>query len=237
MVSARMAKAFQTWTILPHGPLEKLTENLWRLEGNMTETNKRVMSLIRLADGRIIIHNAIALEEERMNEITAWGTPAAILVPNGFHRQDAKIMKDRFPNAKVYCPAGARSAVAQVVPVDGSYSDAPSDATVRVRHLDGMKEKEGVVEVQSADGSTLIFCDTLLNVSNVKHVFKFLLAPTGRPSVPRFTRWFMVSDKAALKAQLEQLAAQDLKRLIPGHGPMVVTDAMTTLKAVAAELS
>jgi hypothetical protein len=100
-----------------------------------------------------------------------------------------------------------------------------------------MKEKEGVVEVQSADGSTLIFCDTLLNVSNMKHVFKFLLAPTGRPSVPRITRWLMVSDKVALKAHLEQLAVQNLRRIIPGHGPIVQAEAMATLKAAAAELS
>src|SRR5688572_26585926 len=142
-----MAKAFQEWCVLPHTPIEKLSDTVWTVEGTMPNgTTKRRMSLIRLADGRLITHNAIALEEELMAEVTAFGTPAAILVPNGFHRQDAKIMKDRFPDAKVYCPGAAKKAVSQVVPVDGSYADAPQDATVRVRHLDGVKEKEGVVE-------------------------------------------------------------------------------------------
>src|SRR5207237_4272316 len=99
----------------------------------------------------VLIHNAIALEDNLMAEITAWGTPAAILVPNGFHRQDAKIMKDRFPNAKVYCPAGAKKAVSKVLPVDGSFAEVPQDGTVRVRHLEGVKAREGLVEVTSSD--------------------------------------------------------------------------------------
>lgn len=233
-----MAKAFQQWTILPHDPIEKLTENLWRVEGKMPGGNKRVMTLIRLADGQLLIHNAIALEEALMTEVTAWGTPAAILVPNGFHRQDAKIMKDRFPSAKVYCPGGARKAVSAVVPVDGTYADAPQDSTVRVRHLDGLNEKEGVVEVVSKDGRSLVFCDTLLNMTTkeARGIFKFFLAPLDRLSVPRFSKWMLVKNKAALKADLKQLAAEDLCRVIPGHGKPVLDGAPASLERAAAEL-
>jgi hypothetical protein len=227
---------FKQWTVLPHDPIEKLTDNLWRVEGTMPGGNKRVMSLIRLSDGRLLIHNAIALEEELMAEVTAFGKPVAILVPNAFHRQDARIMKDRFPEAKVYCPAGARKKVSQVVPVDGSYADAPQDSTVRVRHLDGIKEKEGVVEVDSKGSTTLIFCDTLLNMSHAKHVFKIFLAPIGRLSVPRFSKWFFVSDKNALRADLQRLASTSIARVIPGHGRDVVDDARGALERAAAEL-
>jgi hypothetical protein len=232
-----MAKAFQTWTILKHGPLEKISENLWRLEGNLGDTNKRVMTLARLADGRVLIHNAIALEDPLMDEITAWGTPAGILVPNAFHRQDAKIMKDRFPNAKVYCPGAAKKAVSQVVAVDGSYDDVPRDATVSARHIDGINEKEGVLEVNSSDGRSLVFCDTLLNVKDPPLLFKFFLAPVNRPSVPRFAKWFFMKNKAALKADLEKMAAADgLRRIIPGHGAMVASDAATILSGAAREI-
>ncbi len=233
-----MAKVFTTWTVLPHGPLEKLSENLWRLEGTMPDgTTKRVMSLVRLQDGRILLHNAIALEEDLMAEIQGWGTPAAILVPNGFHRQDARIMKDRFSEAKVYCPTGATKAVTAVVPVDGNYDAAPQDESVKVRHLAGMKEREGVVEVSSEDGRSVIFCDTLLNLKDAPHVFKLFLSPLGRPSVPLFMRWFLINQKKALKADLETMAAQEgLRRLIPGHGQMVDSDARTALSTAAAGL-
>ena len=95
IIPAAMAKCFETWTVLPHGPLEKLSENLWRLEGTMPNGNtKRIMTIARMKDGRLVIHNAIALEPALQSEIEAFGTPASIVVPNGFHRQDAKIYKD-----------------------------------------------------------------------------------------------------------------------------------------------
>lgn len=233
-----MAAAFQTWTVLPHGPVERFSENLWRVRGDMPNPeNKRVMVLARLADGRIVMHNAIALEEERMAEIDAWGEVAAILVPNAFHRQDAKIMKDRYPGARVYAPAGGAGAVAKVVPVDGSYSDAPGDATVTVRHLAGIKEREGVVTVRSNDGVSAIFCDTVLNLPKMSGLLAFALHPTGQPAVPRVTRWLFTRNAAELKADLEQIASVDgLTRVICGHGAAIVADAPGAMRSAIATL-
>ena len=61
-----MAVGFRRWTVLPHAPIEVLAPNLWRVEGQMGSYNKRVMVLARLADGRILMHNAIALDEASM---------------------------------------------------------------------------------------------------------------------------------------------------------------------------
>ena len=104
-----MPKAFDTWQVQPHRPLEKLAENLWRVEGDLPGTGgTRVMTIARLGDGRLVIHNAIALEEPLMKEIESFGTVDAIVVPNGFHRLDSKVFKARYPNAKVYCPTAAK---------------------------------------------------------------------------------------------------------------------------------
>jgi hypothetical protein len=183
------------------------------------------------------MHNAIALEEDLMAEIDAWGEVAAILVPNSFHRMDAKIMKDRYPKAKVYAPAAAAKAVGKVVSVDGSYADAPGDKTVSVRHLDGMKEREGMMEVRSNDGVTAIFCDTVLNMPVLPGFFGFILHPTGQPAVPRATRWFFLKDSAALKADLGKVAATDgLVRIISGHGKLIASDAPAAMRAAVATL-
>jgi hypothetical protein len=218
-----MAKAFDTWTVLPHSPLEKLTENVWRVEGTMLDgKTRRVMTLARMRDGRIVIHNGIALEEPLMKEIEAWGTPAVIVVPNGFHRQDAKIYKARYPAAKVYCPRGATKKVAQVVAVDGSYDDAPKDDDVLLAHLDGCKEGEGFLQVRSKDGVTLVFNDALCNMPPMGGLVGFFLAPTGRASVPRVMRWLAVKDKGAFGGKLTSLAAiPDLKRVIVSHGALI----------------
>jgi hypothetical protein len=232
-----MARVFETWTVLPHGPLEKLSENLWRVEGTMPDPNiRRVMTIARMKDGRLVIHNAIALEEPLMAEIEAFGTPAVIFVPNGFHRQDSKIYKARYPSAAVYTPKSAMKKVARVVSVTGDYGQAPKDDSVKVVHLDGCKGNEGVLEVISPDGKTLAFNDAICNVPKRTGLFGFLLAPTGKPSVPRISRWMVVKDKPAFAKYLQGAATPDLRRVIVSHGQMIIDKPADTLRAVAAAL-
>ena len=232
-----MAKCFETWTVLPHGPLEKLSENLWRIEGTMPDgKTKRIMTIARMKDGRLVIHNAIALEPALQAEIEAFGTPACIVVPNSFHRQDAKIYKSRYPSADVYAPAKARKRVQKLVPVKGDYDVAPKDDTVRLCHLDGCKGTEGVLEVKSPEGVTVVFNDAILNMPKLGGPVGFLLAPTGKPSVPRFGRWFLVKDKGAFTKHVNSWAKPDLVRVIVGHGPMLTEQPAEKLKAVTASL-
>jgi hypothetical protein len=79
-----MAVGRKTWTVLAHEPIEVLAPNVWRVEGRLNAYNRRVMTLVRLGDGRILIHNAIALDEPSMSRIDGWGEIVAILIPNGF---------------------------------------------------------------------------------------------------------------------------------------------------------
>lgn len=230
-----MAKAYTTWTVLENKPIEKLAENLWNVSGMMANgSTQRRMTIARLDDGRLIVHNAIALDETGMADIDAFGKVAALVVPNAFHRQDARIWKDRYPDAKVYCPGGATKAVSKVVPVDGDYSQAPSDGQVRLVHLDGIKAREGVLEVRSTAGVTLVFNDTLLNMPDLGFPISVFLGPMGRVSVPRFVRLAFVSDKRAFVGHMERLAdTPDLRRIIFGHGRNLDTDAAATLRGAA----
>lgn len=179
-----MPKAFDSWQVFPHRPLEKLTPNLWRVEGDLPNGNgTRVMTIARLRDGTLLIHNAIALEEPLMAEIEAFGKPAYLLVPNGFHRLDAKVFKNRYPSVKVLCPKAARTKVEQVVSVDGSYDDGPKNDDVSIAHLDGTKEREGFVQVTSPDGTTIVLNDCVNNLPAMGGLF-----PCSRPRVVRAFR-------------------------------------------------
>jgi hypothetical protein len=236
-----MPAAHTEWTVLPHGPLERLTDNLWRVRGELPGMPLgRVMTLVRRTDGRVVVHNPIALEEPLMAEIEAWGAPAFLLVPNGWHRLDAPPFARRYPGAVVLCPVAAAKRVAKVVRVDGSYRDFPIDPTVALAHLDGMGEREGFLEVRSPDGVTLVFNDAVFNLPNMPGfsglVYR-LTGSTGRPRVTRIARWFMVRDRRAFRAELERLAAlPDLRRVIVSHGEMMTDAPGATLQRVAAEL-
>ena len=232
-----MPKCFENWTVLPHGPLEKLSANLWRVEGTLPDgKTKRVMTIARMKDGRLVIHNAIALEPALQAEIEAFGTPACIVVPNGFHRQDAKIYKDRYPSASVYTPAKARKKVEKIVSVTGDYEAAPKDDTVRLVHLEGCNGSEGALEVKSDDGVTVVFNDTICNLPKRTGLVGFFLAPTGQMSVPRFSRWLLVKDKDAFARHVNSWAKPDLARIIVSHGKMVTERPADTLMSVTAAL-
>lgn len=233
-----MAKTFTHWTVLEHRPIERLAENLWRVEGKMPDgRTQRQMVVARRSDGALVIYNAIALDDTEMKELEAFGRPGMLVVPNGFHRQDALIYKERYPDLRVYAPAGARKKVSQVVFVEGDFDQAPFDDAVRLLHLDGVSKSEGVMQVSSSDGTTLVFNDVVLNMSAQKGIMKLVLGPTGRPSVPRVVRLVMMRDKRALSTHLARLAETPrLVRVLVGHGSPIVDRPAEALRAVAREL-
>jgi hypothetical protein len=236
-----MVAASTGWKVLPHGPLERVADNLWRVQGELPRLPVgRVMTLARRADGRVVVHNAIAVEEPLMGEIEALGRPAFLVVPNRWHRMDAPVFARRYPSAAVLCPAAARTMVAKVVRVDGDYRDFPLDPDVILTHLDGTGEREGILQVRSQSGVTLVFNDAIFNLPHLpgRHgrVLRWI-GSTGGPRVTRLARLFLVRDRRGLRAELERLAAlPDLCRIIVSHGAMVADAPAETLRRIAADL-
>ncbi len=223
-----MAKAHDTWTVLGNDPPSTVAENLWRVEGNLPHQGlRRVMTVVRRDDGALLIHNAIAMEDEQMAALEAWGKPAVMVVPNGMHRLDAGIFKQRYPDVRVLCPAGARDKVEQVVAVDGTLDELGEGwgETAALEHLDGVKQSEGLMRVTSPDGVTLVLNDAVFNLPHqpgfMGLIFK-AFGSTGGPRVSRLFKMLAVKDRQAFGAHLERLAATpNLRRVIMSHGAMV----------------
>jgi hypothetical protein len=228
------------WKVFPHSPLQKIDEGLWRVEGTMGKSPlKRVMTIAKRADGTLVIHNGIALEENAMKEIEALGPIGYVVVPNGYHRFDAPAYKRRYPNAKFVGPAGARKRIEQAVPLDLTYPEVPIDVVVELRTLAGVKEQEGVMIVRCPSGTTLVVTDAVFNMPHVTgfpgFVLKSVTKSSGGPRVTNLFRWFVLKDKAALRADLEALAQlPELKRIIVAHHDTIESDPAKVLASVAA---
>src|SRR5688572_5254770 len=234
-----MPKCHRSWTVVPHRPLEKLEDNLWRVEGDLPAGNgTRVMTVVRLRDGGLLVHNAICLEPELMAELEAFGTPRVIVVPGGYHRLDALVWKQRYPSARIVGPAGGRKRIEQVVPVEATYGASVGDEDARLAHLPGTADREGTLIVRSGERVTIVFNDCVNNLPKLGGLFGILLSPTGVASVPRIARLILVKDRDVLATELERLAAlSGLHRLIVSHGKMIEgTAAGDTLRQVAARL-
>jgi len=233
-------KAYTTWTVLPHGPIEKLAENLWRVEGTIEGMPlRRVMTLVKRADGSVLVHSAIALAEDAMREIDAWGPVRWIVVPNGFHRLDARVFKDRYPDARVIAPAGSRAKVEEVVPVDQTYDDLVPDEAVHAVTLDGVAQEQGALLVRSSDGVTIVFSDAVFNLPHrggvAGFLFRHVTKSSGGPRVSRIMSWFVVKDRKAFRGHLERLAeTPHLRRIIVSHEDVIDVNPGGALRQAAA---
>jgi hypothetical protein len=235
-------KAYAKWTVLPHGPIEKIEENLWCVQGSLPNMPlKRVMTLARLASGALVVHNPVALEAGAMAEVEAFGRPAFIVVPNGWHRLDARAFAERYPSARVLAPAGARKKVAAVIAPVGELSDLPTDPAIALAPVDGTRGMEAVMTVRSGDRVSLVFADAVFNMPH-EHgmhgwILKHVTGSSGGPRVSRVARLFLIKDKAPFRAHLERLATPDLARIIVAHHDMITNDPAGTLRRVAATIA
>lgn len=233
-------KAYTTWKVLPHDPIEKLADNLWRVVGSIEGMPlRRVMTLVKRTDGSVLVHNAIALGADAMREIDAWGPVKWLVVPNGYHRLDARVFKDRYPAACVICPAGSRAKVEEVVPVDQTYDELVPDESLHAVTLDGTARQEGVLLVRSQDGVTVVLNDAVFNFPHGKgltgFIFRHVTQSSGGPRVPRLIRWLVVKDRRAFRAHLERLAeTPDLRRVIVSHEDVIDVNPGGALRQAAA---
>jgi hypothetical protein len=235
--------AARDWQILPHDPSQELSENLWRVEGALPHFSmRRVMTVVRLQSGELLIHSAIAMDEASMQKLEAWGTPSILLIPHIRHRMDAPKYKARYPALRVYAPPAVMRKAREVVAVDGTYADVPLDASISLPLLDGTGENEGALIVHSSDGTTVVLTEVIFDLEPPKSRLGRAALELGGfgpgPCVTPVVKFEMVTDKRALCAHFERLAAiPDLVRLVVGHSRMSSgTAAAAALRQAAATL-
>ncbi|MEO8905804.1 MAG: hypothetical protein ABI488_24955 [Polyangiaceae bacterium] len=231
------------WLVLPHQPIQELSDNLWRVEGSLPHFSlKRVMTVVRLRSGGLLIHSAIALDEASMKRLEAWGTPAILLIPHVRHRMDAPRFKQRYPSLRVFATPGALAKARAVVPVDGTYADVPPDPAFSLELLDGTAQAEGALVVHSSDGTTVVLNEVVFDLEPARSAFaRAALKFAGFGPGPRVTpvvKIELVKDRAALAEHLRRLAAlPDLVRVIVSHSRMSSgSEAARALRQAASSL-
>jgi len=218
-----MAKASGAWNVRAHGALVTLSENLLWVQGSVPGMSlKRTMVVVRLNDGKLLIHNGIALDDAAMAELERFGTPAYLIVPNAIHRLDAPAYKQRYPALRVFAPKGSRKGVEEMLAVDGVYEDFPNDDVARLETLNGVSKAEGALVVQSGDGTSLVLNDCMFNMDRKRDPLGFLfttvMGSAPGPRVSRLAKLMLIKDKKALRADFERYAdLPNLVRVIVAH--------------------
>jgi hypothetical protein len=238
-----MSESKTSWKVRPHGTLTEIDDGILTVTGTIEMPLMqlpRSMTLVRLADGRLVVFSAIALDEAGMKTIEEYGEPAWMVVPNDHHRLDAAAWKERYPKLRVVAPEGALKKVAEAVAVDTS---APrfGDPKVRFVTVPGTRAHEAALEVETGSGLTLVLNDVVANIRHAKGFGGWLLELMGfagdEPHVPRPVALMMVDDKAALRKQLIEWAGLDsLRRILVSHGEPIEANPQQALRELARAL-
>jgi hypothetical protein len=235
-----MPKILEKWTVMPHGQLTQLEAGLWTVTGELhmplTRLERR-MTIVRLSDGSLIIYSAIALAEPEMKRIEDAGRPAFLIVPGVFHRTDARIWKQRYPQLKVLAPASARKAAEEAVPVDATEL-AFDDESVQFITVGGTSGYEAALMVRRAAGTTLVVNDVIGNMPHeAGFVLRLMRFAGEEPHIPLPIK-LGLKDKPGLRDQLRTWAAEpNLTRILVSHGDPIEGDVSGQLLALADTLS
>ena len=238
-----MTKPYEDWHVLPHGDLSQVDDGILTVVGHLRMPLMdlpRRMTVVQLADLRLVVWSAIALDEPRMQKLEAFGRPAFMIVPNDHHRLDAKAWKNRYPELIVVAPEGARAKVAKIVPVDTTAPDF-GDAAVQFLTVQGTRGHEAALVVQRANGTTLVLNDLVGNIRDASGIDSWLLKITGfagdHAQIPKPVKLAMVKDKKALREQLLQWTRlESLKRILVSHGEPIESNPRQTLSDLANSL-
>jgi hypothetical protein len=240
-----MPKPPRPWTVTPHHAIEELEDNLWVVAGEVPGFPKgsgfnRRMHVIKLADGQLVFHNAVPLDEAAMAKLTAWGKPSILIVPQHLHGMDAHAFREKL-GLKVFAPKQMFEKVRRILPVDGALEDLPKDPALQLEPLAGTKFFEAAYVVRSGPRASLVLCDAVHNSRRGSGFGGFMFRVMGftgpEPRMPPLYKVRAVSDKEALRKDLLRLAeTPGLARLLPSHGEIVTQDAAGALRKVAAAM-
>jgi hypothetical protein len=239
-----MPKVNEEWIVRPHGPLEECGEAILAVTAEIVMPLGRFprrMTVVGLGGGRTAIWSAIPLREPDMARIENLGEPSVLIVPGIGHKLDIKPWKQRYPKARVLCPAGAREAVEAILPVDAT-TDVLEDPSVSFETVPGVGGKEAALIVRREAGTTLVVNDILANVRHPHgmgaHIMARLLGfGVRQPEVPRTGRWMFVDDKAALAGAFRRWAQEPaLTQIIVSHGEIIAAEPRAVLERVARSL-
>jgi len=212
----------------PHGPITEVVPGIWQVTGSLPRSPlPRNMAIVPI-EGGLLLHSVVALDPGTMDELEALGTPKVMVVPSAFHRSDAAVYKERYPEILVVAPKAAISQVEQVVKVDESAQNVLPNLGIQIIDPPGCKAGELIYEVDVEGGRALILCDMLFNIQEHQPgclglVFRYITRSSGFFGITGLGRVLMLKDAGMLKAWLEQQAARDdLKAILVGHGDAIV---------------
>ncbi|EED31202.1 conserved hypothetical protein [gamma proteobacterium NOR5-3] len=220
----------------------QLAENLWIVDGPavrwVTVPFPTRMTIVRLADGELLIHSPIELTPDVKKTVKALGTPKYLITPNKIHHLFWSQWQACYPNTLSFAPPGLTRKRPDLS-FAGELGDSPEPFwTNEVDQLifKGSRVLDEVVFFHRPSG-TLILGDLLENFDpGTLSSFHRLLARLGRVLAPHgetpldYRQTFMLRHREA-RESLRRMLEWKPRSVVMCHGLPVYEDAAAFLEA------
>jgi hypothetical protein len=211
-----------------HDPLRKLAENLWvadrpqRFYGLAVGTR---MSVIRLADGSLLLHAPVALDPELRRALDAIGRVRFVVAPNRVHHLYAGKVAESYPEARLWVAPGLERKRPDLVYVDILGDEAPAEWKAEVEQVffRGRPYENEVVFFHRAS-RTLLLCDLAFNfgakTATVTRLWMQLIRSFGHFGPSKLDP-LLIRDRRAARESLQRILAWDFDRVTVAHGDVL----------------
>jgi hypothetical protein len=213
---------------MPPPPLRRLADDLWVAERPQRFYGLEVgtrMTVIRLANGDLLLHSPVRLDPGLRRELDALGPVRFTVAPNRVHHLYAGEVARAYPGTRLWVAPG----LARKRPdlhADGELGDeAPAEwrGQVDQTFFRGRPYENEVVFLHRPS-RTLILCDLAFNFGPTAaaptRLLMRLLRSYGHFG-PSTLDPLLIRDRAAARRSLERILSWDFDRVIVAHGDVL----------------
>ncbi len=221
----------------PTEQLRTLAPDLWVVERPQRFYGLEVgtrMTVIRLADGSLLLHSPIPLDAELRRELAALGRVRFAVAPNRLHHLYAGDVAKSFPEARLWIAPGLERKRPDLAFVAALDDEAPVEwrGQVDQTFFRGRPFENEVAFFHRASG-TLVLCDLAFNLgptaAPTTRILMSLILSYGRFGPTRLD-WLLIRDRTAARRSLERILAWDFDRVIVAHGDVLESGGHASLR-------
>jgi hypothetical protein len=208
--------------------LRALATDLWVAERPQRFYGLEVgtrMTVIRLADGSLLLHSPVALDARLCAELDVIGRVRFVVAPNRVHHLYAGRVVDTYPDARLWVAPGVERKRPDLVYVAALGDEAPAEWRGQVDQVffRGRPYENEVVFFHRAS-RTLVICDLAFNFGPRAALptrwLMRLMRSYGRFGPSTLDPW-LIRDRAAAGASLQRILAWDFDRVVVAHGEVL----------------
>jgi hypothetical protein len=217
--------------------LRQLDRNLWVEERSQRFYGLEVgtrMTVMRLADGSLLLHSPVVLDPTLRAELDALGPVRFAVAPNRVHHLYAGGVAEAYPGARLWVGPGVERKRPDLPfeEVLGDEAPEPWRAQVDQVFFRG-RPYENEVVFHHRESRTLILCDLAFNFRKGTHPLTRLLMRAsgsyGRFGPSRLDP-LLIRDRKAARASLESILAWDFDRVVVAHGDVLESGGREALR-------